>query len=237
MAEKGLHDGHRKRLREKFKNGKESFNEHELLEILLGYSIARKDTNALAHKLIMQFGSLSKVLSTPTELLSQIDGVGETTATLLSLVGYITSLKQKENAPIKMDTISAVKKVALGMFQGLTHEVLYVFYVDVNKNVISSSLISNGDTASVEVDFDKIAKGIIAYKPKSVVIMHNHFSKYPLPSENDDKATANLYTFLNFHKVSLLDHVIVSGNEIYSYFYDGRLDYIKNRINQKFKQE
>ncbi len=235
MANGGLHDGHRKRLREKFKNGKEFFNEHELLELLLGYAIARKDTNELAHKLILQFGSLSQVLSAPVEFLSQVDGVGETTATLLSLIGYVTSLRHKEKTPMKMDSISAVKKVALGLFHGLTHEVLYVFYVDANKNVISSTLLSNGSTSSVDVDFDKIAKGILTYKPKSVVIMHNHFSKYPLPSENDDRATANMYAFLNFHKVSLLDHVIVSGNEIYSYYYDGRLESIKNKINQKFK--
>lgn len=230
----GIHDGHRKRLREKYKNGKEIFNEHELLELLLGYAIARKDTNELAHKLIKEFGSLSKILSMPVEVLSQVDGVGETTATLLSLVGYVSTVRKKEKALQKMDSISAVKKIAIDLFKDLTKEVLYIFYVDANKNVISYSFLCDECNSSVAVDFDKIAKDIIAYKPKSVVIMHNHFSKYPLPSENDDKATANVYTFLNFHKVALLDHIIVSGNEIYSYFYDGRLESIKKRINEKF---
>ena len=221
-------------LREKFKKGKEFFNEHELLELLLGYAIARKDTNELAHKLINEFGSLTKVLSAPVEALTQVDGVGETTATLLSLIGYVSTIRKTEKVMQKMDSIAAVKKIAIDLFKNLTNEVLYIFYVDANKNVISYSLLSDENKSSVSVNFDKIAKDIIIYKPKSVVIMHNHFSKYPLPSENDDKATANVYTFLNFHKVALLDHIIVSGNEIYSYFYDGRLESIKKRINEKF---
>ena len=50
-TKQNLHEGHRKRLREKFMAGKQSFKEHDLLELLLGYSIARKDTNELAHTL------------------------------------------------------------------------------------------------------------------------------------------------------------------------------------------
>ena len=230
----GLHDGHRKRLREKFKNGRETFNEHELLELLLGYSIARKDTNALAHQLISEFGSLNGVLSASPEALVSVKGVGETTANMLSRVGYVSLLKKKEKSSIVMDTLSSSKKVALDVFDGIDHEVLFVFYLDGQKRIISSSRFDDGDVSNVSIDFDAITNSLILYKPKSVIIMHNHFSKYPLPSENDDKATAKLYTFLSFHKVSLLDHVIVSGKEIYSYFYDGRLDKIKNTVDVKF---
>lgn len=230
----GLHDGHRKRLREKFKNGRETFNEHELLELLLGYSIARKDTNALAHQLISQFGSLSGVLSASPETLVNVKGVGETTANMLSLIGYVSMLKKKERSTIIMDTLDSSRKVAFDVFDGIDHEVLFVFYLDGQKRIISSSRFDDGDLSNVSLDFDAITNSIMVHKPKSVIIMHNHFSKYPLPSKNDDKATAKLYTFLSFHKVSLLDHVIVSGKELYSYFYDGRLDKIKSTVDVKF---
>ena len=58
-----LHDGHRNRLRERFlRDGLDTFDEHQALEMLLFYAMPRKDTNALAHELIQRFGSLASVL-------------------------------------------------------------------------------------------------------------------------------------------------------------------------------
>ena len=232
MVEKeNLHAGHRKRLREKFKTGRDSFKEHELLELLLNYSIPRKDTNALAHKLIAFFGSLSAVLESTPEELTQVEGVGETTANLISLVGYLkTTVSAKQKQP-KLDSISAVKNLAISLFDGLDHEVFYIVYLDSQKRPIGKTMVDSGKINRVDIDFDIIAKAVMVHKPKSAIIMHNHFAKYPLPSDDDDKATAKLYAFLNFHKVSLFDHLIISGKEIYSYFYDNRLQNIKEKIN------
>ena len=57
-----MHTGHRERLKQKFlKHGLDSFEPHEALELLLFWSIPRKDTNELAHKLINKFGSITAV--------------------------------------------------------------------------------------------------------------------------------------------------------------------------------
>ena len=62
MAEKNIHSGHRKRVKENvIKNGFSQLEEHRLLELLLFYSIPREDTNELAHRLIEEFGSLDEV--------------------------------------------------------------------------------------------------------------------------------------------------------------------------------
>lgn len=233
MSEKeSLHDGHRKRLREKFNKGKETFKEHELLELLLSYSVPRKDTNPIAHRLINQFGSLSNVLEANPEILSSVEGVGETSATLISLVNYIISLKaDAKKEDIKLDNLESVKKLAVNLFKGLDHEVFYMFYLDANKKVLGYTKLDDGKINTVRLDFEAFTKGILSYKPKSAVIMHNHFAKFPYPSDEDDKATANVCTFLRFHKVTLFDHVIVSNDEAYSYFYDNRLQNIKEFIN------
>ena len=56
------HSGHRKRMRDRFlRDGMDSLQDHEVLELLLFYAIARQDTNELAHRLINRFGSLSSV--------------------------------------------------------------------------------------------------------------------------------------------------------------------------------
>ena len=73
-----LHEGHRKRMKERFiKSGLDDFAPHNILELLLFYSIPRGDTNPVAHRLIDTFGSLSGVFDATPEELAKVDGVGE----------------------------------------------------------------------------------------------------------------------------------------------------------------
>ena len=81
------HDGHRKRMRERFRiSGLEGFSEHEVLELILFYGRARGNVNDTAHALMDVFGSLPRVLEASPEQLMLIDGIGEESATLLSLI-------------------------------------------------------------------------------------------------------------------------------------------------------
>ena len=232
---KHLHDGHRKRLREKFKSSKESFKEHELLELLLAYSLPRIDTNALAHTLIKEFGSLKGVLEADAELLSSVKGIGENSACFLSLINYLTkTLNKKEIAKTKFSNISDCKKSLPELFKDYDHEVFYIIYLNQNNEVINTTLMDSKSKNSVLIDFTEITKGILINKPTSIVVAHNHFATYPKPSDADDVATEKIYTLLKLYKVNFYDHLIVSGNEIYSYFYDNRLQKIKEKFDLKF---
>ena len=87
---KGIHKGHRERLRRRFLNeGLSSFEAHNILELLLFYCIPQRDTNPLAHQLIQRFGSVSGVLEADVEQLKEIEYIGENAAILLRLVGEI----------------------------------------------------------------------------------------------------------------------------------------------------
>lgn len=86
------HAGHRGRLRKKFVDGGlGNFYEHQILELLLFYSIPQGDTNPTAHRLIDRFGSLKGVMNADYEELLTIKGVGDATATWLKTLQYITS--------------------------------------------------------------------------------------------------------------------------------------------------
>lgn len=228
---KYTHDGHRKRLREKFISGKESFKEHELLELLLGYSIPRKDTNELAHTLIDKFGSLKKVLTGDVQLLKTIDGVGEKTATFLSLIGYVSKVYEKdENSKIPISSIEEAKTQLVKLFKDYDHEVFFALYLNLKNKVVGFTKIDNNNENSVNIDFSELSKGILIHNPASIIVAHNHLSKYPKPSFEDDVATEKIFSLLQLHKVNFYDHLIVSGKEIYSYFYDNRLQLIKNKV-------
>ena len=76
-----VHDGHRKRLKQRFlTEGLDQFTDVQVLELLLFFCIARRDTNPIAHNLLDHFGSLSQVLEAPVEELCKVEGIGENTA-------------------------------------------------------------------------------------------------------------------------------------------------------------
>ena len=92
-----VHDGHRKRLRQRFMDeGLDHFSDIQVLELLLFYAIARQDTNPIAHRLLDHFGSLSQVLEAPVEELCKVEGVGENTAVYLRLVTQVGRWYQKD---------------------------------------------------------------------------------------------------------------------------------------------
>ena len=81
-----IHDGHRQRLKNRFRQeGLDKFDEIQALELLLFYAIPQRDTNPLAHRLLDHFGTLAQVLEAPVEELEKVPGVGANVATLLSL--------------------------------------------------------------------------------------------------------------------------------------------------------
>jgi len=81
-----VHAGHRGRLRKRFlAEGAVSFEDHQLIELLLFYSVPRADTNALAHRLLNEFGGMQALLSASPAEIQKRGGVGPTTAALLSL--------------------------------------------------------------------------------------------------------------------------------------------------------
>ena len=90
MSEKNLHEGHRKRLRDRaMSEGLEAFNPHQVMELLLFYAIPRQDTSETAHHLINRFGSVHNVLNADASELVRIPGVGKKTAQWLNDLGKL----------------------------------------------------------------------------------------------------------------------------------------------------
>ena len=76
--------GHRSRVKDSFlKHGVDAFYDYEILELLLFYTIPRRDTKGMAHALMHEFGTLEEVLTASEEALCRIDGIGPSTARFL----------------------------------------------------------------------------------------------------------------------------------------------------------
>ena len=123
----GIHDGHRKRLRQRFaQQGADGFQDHELLEYLLQFSLPRVDTNPLAHRLMDRFGSFSSVLDAPVESLLQVEGVGPGTAAFLSaLPGVCRRYYTDRNTDIILNSSDRSGRYLLPRFIGRSVETVF----------------------------------------------------------------------------------------------------------------
>lgn len=230
--QESLHGGHRERLINKFIEFPDAFSDHELLEIFLFTVMPRKDTNALAHRLIQSFGNVSKVFSATAEQLMTVNGVGKAVAAQIVLHGKL----MKKLAAIKPEdgksfsSVDKIRQEIVSLFRGAKAEKFYAFLLgDAFQNVFRLEYLGNTESA-VFANVAEIARAMSLHKPKYVVIAHNHPSGNANPSPEDDKATAKVFIACDVHGVRLVDHIIVAGDKFYSYFLEKRLDYIKEKI-------
>lgn len=209
-----VHEGHRERLRERYReNGLDSFADHEILELLLGYSIAQKDTNPIGHELIDRFGNLQGVFEASEEALLETPEVGPRAALLMKMIPdicrrYFTQLHNGDLRPLEMQDPTPF---FVPRFLGRKEECLYAAFLDDNKSLIQCDLQYVGSINAVEIHAGKILKRALHLGCRFVIIAHNHFTD-SLPSTTDMEATRSVYYALKEYGIELLDHVVVCGN-------------------------
>lgn len=214
------HRGHREHVRSRFlKSGLEAFAPHEILELLLFYSIPQRDTNPLAHKLMKTYGSLFGVLSAPVEDLITIDGVGERTAVLLSLVfqvGRWIRLEQMNGAGVTFLSTESAQQYCKELFCGKHNEAAYELCLNQRGNLLTCNCMANGSMKSVSMDIRTLVKNAVLSQADSILLTHNHPGGNAIPSEEDCDATRHIEAALNNVHIRLRDHIIVGENDIVS---------------------
>lgn len=216
MAEKSKnpHERHRERIRETFrKTGIENMPEHSVLELLLFYSVPRKDTNELAHRLIDTFGSLSRVLDAPYERLMEVDGIGDSSALLLSSIPALCRRYIEDSAGKKLSLAEPedVMKYAVAKFYGCKSEVFYLICLDAAGNLINCCKLGEGTSADVLIDRRAVLETAFRNNADTVIFAHNHPDGVAAPSKNDLDMTSDFAKLLGGVGIRLADHIIVAG--------------------------
>ena len=219
---KNVHAGHRERLRNRFlANSLETFEEHEMLELLLFYSIPVKDTNEIAHRLIHRFGSLSDVFDADYNELCAVQGVGERTATLIKMMPELYRMYEKSKLNDKDVCLNSPQLISEYMskyFKGLTVERLYVLCLDASGKKISVELISEGTVKSTIMNSRKITETVIRANAANVILLHNHPSGIAAPSSRDVDATMGIVSAMKAVGIKITDHIIIgNGDDFFSF--------------------
>ncbi|MDR0936697.1 MAG: DNA repair protein RadC [Oscillospiraceae bacterium] len=213
-----LHRGHRLRVKAKFADfGLDSFSEHEILELLLFYSIPQGDTNETAHRLINRFGSLAEVLDAPLNALTAVKGIGINSAALIKLVPSIARRYSIEKTSrIEEDRVISpddAGRYILPYFASAATEETCLLLLTAVGNIISCRKIFDGSINATEVSRYKIVRAAIEANAAGVVLAHNHPSGIAIPGKQDIAATTGINAALKLVGIKLVDHIIVAGND------------------------
>ena len=221
-----VHDGHRKRLRQRFMDeGLDHFSDIQVLELLLFYAIARQDTNPIAHRLLDHFGSLSQVLEAPVEELCKVEGVGENTAVYLRLVTQVGRWYQKDRAArVKMlPTLESCARYLQPYFFGQSVETVYLLCLDAKCKLLCCRKIAQGDVNSTDLSIRKIVETALSANAASVLLAHNHPGGMAIPSYEDIHTTQNVAAALQAVDVNFVDHLVICDDDYVSLMQSGYL--------------
>ena len=218
---KNPHDGHRLRIRDRFRKegcDLDHFEPHNILELVLFYCTPQKDTNQLAHLLMDEFGSLSGVLDAPCEELMKVNGVGEYTATFLKMIPALFRVYEQDRIKDDMILNSAAKakNYFIPKFIGRTEKLVFVACLDSEGKVKCCEIVNHGTVSAATVNVRKIAEYVMRYNATNVVIAHNHPYGLAVASPEDIMTTDAIYYALQLIGIDLTDHIIVAKDNAVS---------------------
>jgi len=219
MKEKGLHDGHRERVRKRFmENGLDGFFDHQVLELMLFYCIPRKDTNDMAHILLNKFGSFSAVLDAPFESLLDC-GISSNAAVFIKLIPSLCSRYYQDSYHQKNDDSKSMEEFILPHFIGQNEEQLFLVLLDAKGKRVFSYVVSRGTKSEASVNIQKIVQLGVQHDASCAIVAHNHPNGVNLPSKNDIDMTLRLQRALRNVGIVLFDHYIITDMECHSIFH------------------
>ena len=217
---------HRSRLRNRFEEGgAQAMPDYELLELVLFRAIPRQDVKPLARRLMDQFGDFNRVLSAPAERLKEIKGVGK---------AVVLELKIVEAAAQRMARSKVLNKHAISSWDALldychtsmahlTKEQFRVLYLDRKNTLIADEEQAKGTVDHVPVYPREVAKRALELDASAIILVHNHPSGDPTPSQADIDMTAQIEQACMALNITLHDHLVIGKSAEVSFRAQGLL--------------
>ena len=204
--------GHRQRLRKRFlRAGAAALEDYELLELVLARSIPRRDVKGLAKDLLTRFGSLAEVLGAPMGRLMEVKGVAEATAVDVKVV-EAAGLALAKGAVAKRMVLSswaAVIDYCLAAMAFADKEQFRILFLDKRNGLLADEVQQTGTVDHTPVYPREVIKRALELSASAVILVHNHPSGDPTPSQADIRMTREIADLAKPMGISVHDHIIV----------------------------
>jgi DNA repair protein RadC len=206
--------GHRARLRERLLNGgPDALQDYEVVEYLLFLTIPRRDTKPLAKKLLDRFGGVGGLLAADPQ---EIRKEGKLTE------AQVAAIKIAQAAAFHILRAQIADRPVLGSWQALLDylradmahiqfERVRALYLNSKNELVGDVLISEGSVDEAAVYVREIVNGALKHHATALILVHNHPSGDPQPSQQDIRLTRDIIDATRHLRISVHDHVIVGS--------------------------
>ncbi|HEV7660107.1 MAG TPA: DNA repair protein RadC [Allosphingosinicella sp.] len=207
--------GHRARLRQRlFEGGPDALLDHELVEYLLALAIPRRDTKKLAKKLIAEFGGFGGLLAADPATIARVGEIGE---------GAVAALKIAQASALRLLEKQIRNRPVLASWQALldylradmAHEPVErvrVLFLNARNVLIANEKMWEGTVDESAVHIREIMRRALDLQATAIIVVHNHPSGDPSPSQQDIRLTRDLAEAGRHLRVTLHDHIIVGAS-------------------------
>ncbi|UWQ83364.1 RadC family protein [Leisingera caerulea] len=217
---------HRTRLRARFmQGGAAAMPDYELLELILFRSIPRRDVKPLARQLLDTFGDFNRVVTASPERLASVKGIGE---------AVITDFKVLEAAAHRMARARVIQRQVISSWDALLDychttmahretEQFRILFLDRKNVLVADEEQARGTVDHVPVYPREVAKRALELNASALILVHNHPSGDPTPSDSDITMTDQIQTALTALGITLHDHLIIGKSTELSFRAQGLL--------------
>jgi len=222
------HGGHRQRLRDRARKGGVSvLPDYELLELFLFRSIPQRDVKPLAKALLARFGSLPAALSAPLEDMLQVSALDNKGRALkmtpdiaLDLGLMFEATRRMLAEPLKRSTVISSWPALLSYLRvTLAHEPREQFrllFLDKKNQLIADEIMNHGTVDHAPAYPREVMRRALELSASSVILVHNHPSGDPMPSQGDIDMTKAIIAAGKPLKINVHDHLIVGREGVLS---------------------
>ena len=220
--------GHRQRLRERFlKSGLEGFADYEVVELLLTLAIPRSDVKRPAKALVARFGNLRDILDAPIEELSSVAGIGSVTPVALQIIRAAATLYLRQSGEGRESLADPARLADLWRMRigALQNEVFEVAYLDSGYRLLRDGVetLEEGTIDRAAVYPRRVVESALKRGAAALVLAHNHPNGNVAPSEHDKVLTRAIVLAAETVRLRIVDHLIVSADETFSFRKTGLL--------------
>jgi len=220
LEEKPHYLGHRGRLKSKFlQTNPSSFSDYELLELFLFQSMPRRDVKPLAKRLLARFTNFDTLLNTDKYKIMEVEGVSESIylhlRTVREMLNRVFAERiEGKNIISSWSQLLEYLKFNMGC---LKIEQFRVIFLNKKNLLIADEIMSTGTIDQTSVYPREIVKKSLFHEAGALILVHNHPSGNSKPSNADIDLTAQIINACKTVNVTVHDHVIIGGNDYYSF--------------------
>ena len=199
--------------------GVEALSNQELLAILLRTGTRQASVFEIAQKVLSNLSSLTDLKKMTLQELQSLSGIGRVKAIELQAMIELGHRIHKHET-LEMESILSSQKLAKKMQQELGHkkqEHLVALYLNTQNQIIHQQTIFIGSATRSIAEPREILHYAIKHMATSLILVHNHPSGTVAPSRNDDHVTKLVKEACDLMGIVLLDHLIVSHSNYFSY--------------------